>query len=181
MIFFIFISIPVFTLENALGQIFKKGPVEIFEMIKKRFGGLGWASVITCWFISIYYAIILCWSYYYFFISFKYPLPWSYDANQQDKINITLYTNMTTITNNSSFVPDSDENYINFDFFKKEVLRLSEGFHQMGSINLGLVICLIVTYVSIFFCIYEGVKTSSKVVYITCPAPIILMLILLFK
>ena len=181
MFFFILIGIPVFTLENALGQIFKKGPVEIFEMMRKKYIGVGWAAVITSWLISLYYSIILCWSFYYFFLSFLSPLPWSYEALvEQNKINNISNSNYNS-TNNSNFEPDSDANYINFDYFPKEVLRLSAGIHEMGSLNFGLVACLFITYVSIFVCIYEGIKSSSKVVYITCPAPIILMFILLIK
>jgi SNF family Na+-dependent transporter len=162
-----------------LGQIFKKGPVEVFEMIRKKFLGVGWAAVLTSWFISIYYAIILCWSYYYFFLSFNSPLPWSYEALVENKENNSSFKSYN-ITNNSTD-SDPDENYMNLDFFKKEVLRLSEGIHQMGSLNTEMVLCLIITYLSIFLCIYEGIKSSSKVVYITCPAPLILMLVLLIK
>ena len=178
--FFIVIAIPLFTLENALGQIFKKGPVEIFEMIRKKYVGVGWACVITSWFISLYYAIIMCWSFYYFFMSFISPLPWSLEAMEK-KNNYNISIANFNITANTSFDKDYEDNYINLDFFKKEVLRLSNGIHEMGSLNFGMVVCLVITYISIFFCIYEGIKSSSKVVYITCPAPVILMLILLFE
>ncbi len=73
------------------------------------------------------------------------------------------------------------EDYINMDYFPKEVLRISEGIEFMGSINWNMAFCLIITYIMIFICIVEGVKTSSKVVYFTAPAPIILLIILLFK
>jgi len=179
--FFILIGIPIFFLENALGQIFKKGPVEVFEMIRKKYLGIGWAAVITSWFISLYYSIILCWSFYYFFASFISPLPWSYEASiQQNKLKNISDFNFNN-TSNTTLNANSDDNYMNFDYFKKEVLRLSNGIHEMGSLNYGLVVCLIITYASIFVCIYEGIKSSSKVVYITCPAPLILMLILFLK
>ena len=76
-IFLFIVGIPIFTLEAILGQLFKKGPVEVFDMIRKKFAGVGWASVIVSWIISLYYAIILCWSIFYFFQSFISPLPWS--------------------------------------------------------------------------------------------------------
>lgn len=179
LIFFVLIAIPLFTLENALGQFFKKGPVEVFEMIRRKYQGVGWASVITSWFISLYYSIILCWSFYYFFLSFISPLPWSYDALVQNNDNNTSLHNYN-ITNNSTHA-GIDKSYINIEYFKKEVLRLSEGIHEMGSINGKLVVCLIITYLCIFVCIYEGIKSSTKVVYITCPAPLILMIVLLIK
>jgi SNF family Na+-dependent transporter len=168
-IFFILIAIPLFTLENALGQIFKKGPVEVFDMMHKKFRGVGWAAVLVCWFISIYYAIILCWSVYYMILSFISPLPWSMGA--QSQMNNVTNTNTTSV----------EEDFINFDFFTKEVLRMSDGIHNMGSLNYELAGCLVITYFLIFICIYEGIKSSSKAVYFTCPAPVILMIILLLK
>ncbi len=179
LIFFFTIGIPIFTLESVLGQVFKKGPVEVFSMIKKQFAGIGWASVIVSWIISIYYAIILCWSVFYFFQSFKSPLPWSREAiiNLQNTSNFhdlnSSYSNLTNIT--------QEEDYINIDYFIKKVLKQSEGIENMGSIDGELTLCLIVTYVIIFLCISKGIKSSSKVVYVTAPAPIILLIILLFK
>lgn len=156
-------------------------------MIRRQFAGVGWAQIIISWIISIYYAIILCWSVYYFFLSFISPLPWSSEAmlqklNQGGNFtsnNTYLYTPPNN-TYNSSII-DQEENFVNLDFFPKEVLRISEGIHQIGSVNWKMAGCLVITYILIFICIIEGIKTSSKVVYFTAPAPLILLLILLFK
>jgi SNF family Na+-dependent transporter len=186
LIFFFLIAIPLFTLETLLGQIFKKGPVEVFAMIRKQFAGIGWAQIIVSWIISIYYAIILCWSVYYFFLSFTYPLPWSKEAMLKNlSANNTLSRNYTNTSINSSYTfnqsVNEDEDYVNLDFFPKEVLRISSGIENIGSINWNMAGCLVITYILIFVCIIEGIKTSSKVVYFTAPAPLVLLLILLFK
>lgn len=185
-------AIPLFTLETILGQIFKKGPVEVFAMIRRQFAGVGWAQIIISWIISIYYAIILCWSVYYFFLSFISPLPWSSEAMLQKLSQSANFTSNTSNTSNNTYLytpPNNtfnstinqEENFVNLDFFPNEVLRISEGIHQMGSINWKMAGCLVITYILIFICIIEGIKTSSKVVYFTAPAPLILLLILLFK
>ena len=174
-----------------LGQVFKRGPVEVFEMIKKKFSGIGWASVVISWIISVYYAIILCWSVFFFFQSFISPLPWSKEANLR-QINLTYqFTNNTLNNNNSIYnttvgmnnisTSDIEEDYVNLDYFPKVVLRISEGINDMGSVNGNLALCLLITYILIFICISKGIKSSSKVVYFTAPAPIILLLILFFK
>jgi SNF family Na+-dependent transporter len=72
----------MFVLETVLGQILRKGPVEGYAMIRKKFTGIGWANVIISWIVSLYYAIILCWAVYYFFLSFYSPLPWAPIINQ---------------------------------------------------------------------------------------------------
>lgn len=160
----------MFMLEAMLGQMFKKGPVEVFDMVKKRFAGVGWGGVVISWVTSLYYAIILCWSVFYFFQSFISPLPWSQEAYAEN--NPDLSTNTTAA---------STEDYINFDYFKNEVIKMSAGIHDMGSINPSTFLCLIVTYVLIFICIFKGVESTSTVVYVTGPAPVVLMIILLIK
>lgn len=74
-----------------------------------------------------------------------------------------------------------DNNVMNLDFFKQEVLRVSGGLEEMGSIDTRLMICLFVTYVLIYLCIAKGIQSSSKVVYFTAPAPIFLLVVLMFK
>jgi SNF family Na+-dependent transporter len=161
--FFLFlfaVGIPLFALEAILGQLFKKGPVEVFASIHKKYTGLGWATVIVSWFISLYYAIILAWSFYFFFASFASPLPWD---------------------NSEVAGEDALDKVMNAHYFKSNVLQISESIASMGSINGKLLFCLLVTYISIFLCIYKGLESSSKVAYITAPAPILLLVILLFK
>ena len=165
------ISIPIFSLETLYGQLFKRGPVEMFAYINKKFQGIGWASVVVSFFVSIYYAIILCWSVFFFFQSFFSPLPWSREAN--------LNSISQNITSGNS--TNSNEGYVNMDFFSKEVLGISESIGNMGGLNSHLVVCLFITYALIYFCIQEGIKSSLKVVYFTAPAPVILLFVLLFK
>jgi SNF family Na+-dependent transporter len=143
----------------------------MFTYINKKFQGIGWATVVVSFFVSIYYAIILCWSVFFFFQSFLSPLPWSKEATLN-----SLAQNMT-----SNLTKDNNEDYVNIDYFPKEVLAISEGLGHMGGLNGHLAICLIITYVLIYFCIEEGIKSSSKVAYFTAPAPIVLLFVLFFK
>lgn len=172
LIFFFVLAIPLFTLDSTLGQMFRNGPVEIFASIRQKFGGIGWASVLVSWMISLYYAIILCWGVYYFFLSFLNPLPWSKEAALEK-----AKMNNATISDSLS----DSRGYMNIHFFKEEVLKISGGIADMGSLDNELVFCLLITYVMIFFCIAKGIQSSSKVVYVTGPAPIVLLFILLIK
>lgn len=158
---FFTIGIPLFTLEAILGQIFRKGPVEVLGMVRKKFAGVGWAALVVCWIISLYYAIILCWAVYYFFLSFVSPLPWSPEVSKGK--NETMST------------------FMNLDFFKDDVLKVSGGIEDMGKIDTGMMGCLVITYILIYMCISKGIQSSSKVVYVTAPAPIFLLVVLMFK
>lgn len=143
----------------------------MFTYINKKFQGIGWASVVVSFFVSVYYAIILCWSVFFFFQSFLSPLPWSKEANLN-----TLAQNITSNLTNSN-----NQEYVNMDFFPKEVLGITESISNMGGLNGHLALCLIFTYALIYFCIEEGIKSSSNVVYFTAPAPVILLFVLFFK
>ena len=70
---------------------------------------------------------------------------------------------------------------INTEYFSKNVLRITDSIENLGSLDSYKFICLVCTFVSIYFCIAKGILTSSKVVYVTAPAPIFMMLILFFK
>lgn len=155
----ILFGIPLFYLETFLGQVYKRGPIEVFEHIGKKFKGVGIAMTITTWLLSIYYCTILVWAYYFLFASFKSPLPWSME-NSSNEYN---------------------ENTINIDYFTKEVLRISDSIENIEGIDIYKLLCLIATFLSIYICIAKGILSSSKVVYFTAPAPVIMMLILFFK
>lgn len=43
------------------------------------------------------------------------------------------------------------------------MLRLSGGLHEPGVISYELVLCLIVTWVMVYFCMWKGVKSTGKV------------------
>jgi SNF family Na+-dependent transporter len=173
-LFLLILAIPLFTLEAMMGQLFKKGPVEFFSMIRAKFTGIGWATVFISWVISLYYAVILCWSVYYFFLSFQNPLPWSEEASLIQNSNMT-------IADIERIDYDKEAKFMNVEFFKQQVLKVSEGIENMGRIDGGLMLCLVVTYVIIFLCIAKGIQSSSKVVYFTAPAPIVLLVVLMVK
>ena len=81
------ISIPCFYIETFLGQIFRKAPIELLYSIHKKYIGLGYAMVILSFLLSIYYAVLLVWSYYFLFASFSLSLPWAtkeYNINNID-------------------------------------------------------------------------------------------------
>lgn len=46
---------------------------------------------------------------------------------------------------------------------RRKVLRLSGGLHEPGAISYEMVLCLIATWVIVYFCIWKGVKSTGKV------------------
>jgi hypothetical protein len=61
------------------------------------------------------------------------------------------------------------------------MLDISSGIDDIGGIQWELVIYLLVGWLLTFFCLFKGVKTAGKVVYITTVAPYIILLVLLVR
>lgn len=43
------------------------------------------------------------------------------------------------------------------------MLRLSGGLHEPGDISYEMVLCLMATWVIVYFCMWKGVKSTGKV------------------
>ena len=66
-------------------------------------------------------------------------------------------------------------------FFKEEVLHLSQGPQDVTQIVWPIVFGLAITWLCIFLIICKGVKVVSKVVMVTVPLPVLLLVILFIR
>ncbi|XP_042264663.1 sodium- and chloride-dependent creatine transporter 1 [Thunnus albacares] len=65
------------------------------------------------------------------------------------------------------------------EFWERKVLRLSGGLHEPGDISYEMVLCLMATWVIVYFCMWKGVKSTGKVVYFTALFPYLVLVVLL--
>ena len=66
-------------------------------------------------------------------------------------------------------------------YFFGEVLHISDGIGQIGGINWTIFAALVVVWIAIYFSVYKGVKSAGKVVAITMPLPVILLVVLFIR
>uniref|UniRef100_A0AAY4CKN2 Transporter n=1 Tax=Denticeps clupeoides TaxID=299321 RepID=A0AAY4CKN2_9TELE len=175
-------GIPVFFLEIALGQFMKQGGVSAWN-IAPLFKGLGLASMVIVFFCNTYYIMILVWGLYFLLNSFTSPLPWATCGNHWNTPNCTedfrrcfIWTivcphYLCTLFSDSVSRPIVSS-------VRRNVLRLSGGLDEVGDISGNMVLCLIVTWVIVYFCIWKGVKSTGKVVYFTALFPYAVLLVL---
>lgn len=71
------IAVPLVLMEFVLGQYTQRGPVGAFRMISPLFKGVGWATVVTSFFLTTYYVAIIVWDTKYIFSSISAQVPWS--------------------------------------------------------------------------------------------------------
>uniref|UniRef100_A0A672YZG9 Transporter n=1 Tax=Sphaeramia orbicularis TaxID=375764 RepID=A0A672YZG9_9TELE len=152
-------GIPVFFLEIALGQFMKQGGVSAWN-IAPLFKGLGLASMVIVFFCNTYYIMILVWGLYFLFHSFTNPLPWA------------------AMTSPAAAPAEGMRSPV-IEFWERKVLRLSGGLHEPGEISYEMVLCLIATWIIVYFCMWKGVKSTGKVVYFTALFPYLVLVVLL--
>ena len=70
-------GIPIFYLELALGQRLRKGAIGAWNEVSPYLGGIGIASAMVSFWVSLYYNTIIAWCLYYLVRSFSTSLPWA--------------------------------------------------------------------------------------------------------
>uniref|UniRef100_A0A7N6AHG3 Transporter n=1 Tax=Anabas testudineus TaxID=64144 RepID=A0A7N6AHG3_ANATE len=181
--YFIFLfggGLPVFFLEVALGQYTSEGGITCWAKLCPIFTGIGYASIVIVSLLNIYYIVILAWGLYYLFQCFQPELPWAkcnQPWNTEHCVEDTVRKNKTlwlaaNVTNFTSPVTE---------FWERNVLSISSGIEEIGPLKWDLALCLLAVWVICFFCIWKGVKSTGKVVYITATFPFVMLIVLLVR
>uniref|UniRef100_A0A8C6Q1N2 Transporter n=1 Tax=Nothobranchius furzeri TaxID=105023 RepID=A0A8C6Q1N2_NOTFU len=161
LLFLVLCGIPLFLLETSLGQYTSLGGVSAWRTICPLFGGLGYASQVMILHGCVYYIVILAWALFYLCYSFQAELPWSHSPWRT-----SLPENATSPV---------------MEFWEREVLRLSDTLDELGPVSWKLVLCLAAVWLVCYFCVWKGVKSTGKVVYLTATFPYAMLLVLLVR
>ncbi|XP_073447917.1 sodium- and chloride-dependent creatine transporter 1-like [Aquarana catesbeiana] len=184
-------GIPVFFLEIALGQFMKQGGIAAWN-IAPLFKGLGFASMVIVFFCNTYYIMILVWGLYYLVHSFTNTLPWATCGNPwntKECTEVFLLDQCSNVTSANDTGFDTTHNIscdalLNkkspvIEFWENKVLQLSGGLDEPGQLNWQMILCLLATWIIVYFCIWKGVKSTGKVVYFTALFPYVVLIVLL--
>ena len=61
--------------------------------------------------------------------------------------------------------------YIASRYRSERLLQKSSGIEEFGNVQWELLICLLVAWILVYFCLWRGIKSSGKVVYVTATLP----------
>ncbi|KAF3856255.1 hypothetical protein F7725_016978 [Dissostichus mawsoni] len=153
-------GIPLFLLETSLGQYTKQGSITCWRKICPLFEGMGIGHQVVVLYSSIYYIIILAWAFFYLFSSFNSELPWASCRNSWNTDTCVEfdrkddYLNWTVAANATSPVRE---------FWEKRVLNITGSVHELGSIRWELALCLLLSWIICYFCVWKGVKSTGKI------------------
>ncbi|XP_066965755.1 sodium- and chloride-dependent GABA transporter 1-like isoform X1 [Macrobrachium rosenbergii] len=146
------IGFPLGVVDISIGQYLSLGPTNAYASMAPLFSGLGWAMVASSAIISIYYAVILGWTITYIHHSFR---------------------------KDFTFAPNQTGN--NYEkakaFFRNEVNHSNDD--KAFEIQSQLVLVLGLAWLFVMVSLVRGIRSSSKVMYITNTFPYVVMMLLL--
>ncbi|XP_030053843.1 sodium-dependent neutral amino acid transporter B(0)AT2 isoform X2 [Microcaecilia unicolor] len=154
------------TEELAAGQSIRQGSIGVWKHISPRLAGIGFASCVVCFFVALYYNVIIGWSLFYIFHSFQYPLPWescSTAANQTEEVWECVRSSPATY------------------FWYRKALNITDWIEESGGLNGALVGCLFLAWVVVCFSMIRGIKSSGKVMYFSSIFPYVVLLCFLIR
>uniref|UniRef100_A0A673BQX6 Sodium- and chloride-dependent GABA transporter 2-like n=1 Tax=Sphaeramia orbicularis TaxID=375764 RepID=A0A673BQX6_9TELE len=122
----------------------------------------------------VYYIVILAWAVFYLTYSFQEVLPWSHCNNTWNTSQLSF--NQSTGSN----LPENATSPV-MEFWEREVLHLSNTLDELGPINWKLALCLASVWLVCYFCVWKGVKSTGKVVYLTATFPYVMLFVLLVR
>ncbi|KAJ7991968.1 hypothetical protein DPEC_G00289350 [Dallia pectoralis] len=162
----VFQGLPLLYLELAIGQRLRTGSIGVWTSISPYLGGLGIASLVVSFCVSLFYNTIVAWVLWYLFNSFQEPLPWSQCPL---KINNTGYE--------EECVKSTAVNY----FWYRQTLNITPTIETSGSLQWWLVVCLATAWCIVYICFIRGIETIGKAVYVTATFPYLVLTIFLVQ
>ncbi|XP_021918197.1 sodium- and chloride-dependent glycine transporter 1-like isoform X2 [Zootermopsis nevadensis] len=180
-------GIPLFFMETTLGQFASTGCITLFR-ICPLLKGTGFAIVIVNIICTMYYNVIISYPIYFLVMSLRSKLPWE-DCNHEwntDKC-LKLGTKMDETDNNTQTSSGDLTNFSTVwktpadEFFHHKILQISDGIDSPGTVVWELLLCDMVSWIVIFLCIKNGVKSVGKVVYFTATFPFAILFVLFVR
>ncbi|XP_064598139.1 sodium- and chloride-dependent glycine transporter 1-like isoform X2 [Liolophura sinensis] len=194
-IMLLLVGVPIFFLELAFGQFASLGPISNWSF-SPLFKGVGVCAVMICGVINIYYNIVLDYCIYFFFASMTQYLPWETCDNWWN----TCKCKGPDVMDNATWInltrPECIDSYYNgnltladinntqspsAEFYNNNVLGLSSGIEDMGSLSWKLVLVHLLAWLVVFCVLIKGVQSFGKVVYFSAIFPYILLTALLIR
>uniref|UniRef100_A0A8C8BXD0 Transporter n=1 Tax=Oncorhynchus tshawytscha TaxID=74940 RepID=A0A8C8BXD0_ONCTS len=163
-------GIPLFILETALGQYTSQGGITCWRKICPVFEGMGYAAQVITIYGCMTYIVILAWAFLYLFSSFSVDLPWANCNNAATHLHTIHFLLGIKCIAVSTISP-----------YRRRVLRISDGIESLGGIRWELALCLLLSWIVCYFCIWKGVKSTGKAAYVTATFPYVMLVVLFVR
>ncbi|KAG9509399.1 Sodium-dependent neutral amino acid transporter SLC6A17 [Fragariocoptes setiger] len=168
-------GIPLFYLELAIGQRMRKAAVSSWNMISPFAAGIGIASAVVSFNVGLYYNTIVAWCLYYFWSSFRTPLPFS----QCPTWSNSTYDNANNVVD--KVVPECQASSPTQYYWYRETLDVANDINEWNGFNYPIIVCLALAWAISYICLVKGLSSAKYVVYVTATFPYVILTIFLFK
>ncbi|XP_030644355.1 inactive sodium-dependent neutral amino acid transporter B(0)AT3 [Chanos chanos] len=162
----VFEGLPLLYLELAIGQRLRMGSIGVWNSISPYLSGVGIASMLVSFLVSLFYNTILAWVLWYFFHSFQEPLPWR-DCPLNK--NLTDYEEECKVS--------TPVNY----FWYRQTLNITPAVEINGSLQWWMIISTATAWCVVYICFIRGIETIGKAVYVTATFPYLVLTIFLIR
>ncbi|XP_045474290.1 sodium- and chloride-dependent GABA transporter 1-like isoform X1 [Harmonia axyridis] len=172
-------GIPLFFQEVAIGQYLGSGGMTFVGQLCPLFKGVGYASMTLVFLLDVYYCVINAWTLFYLIsiISYLPDLPWSNCDNWWNSENcFSSVTNLSNFTLNDSIRTSPVEEY-----FERRVLGITKELEDIGGVQWGLFVCLVIGWLVVYAVIRKGLHQSGKVIWFSALFPYVVLFILLAR
>ncbi|XP_014012418.2 sodium-dependent neutral amino acid transporter B(0)AT2 isoform X2 [Salmo salar] len=160
----ILVGIPLFFLELAAGQSIRQGSIGVWKHISPKLAGIGYSSCVVCFFVALYYNVIIGWSLFYLGNSFQYPLPWEECPEHGN----------TTVEECTASSPTTY-------FWFRKALNITDSIEETGEFNPVITCCLLAAWTIVCMGMFKGIKSSGKVMYFSSIFPYVVLLCFLIR
>ncbi|XP_059204575.1 sodium-dependent neutral amino acid transporter B(0)AT2 [Centropristis striata] len=160
------VGVPLFFMELAAGQSIRQGSIGVWKHISPKLAGIGYSSCMVCFYVALYYNVIIAWSLFYLGNSFQYPLPWEHCP-------IDVTTNDTV----KECAGSSPTSY----FWFRKALNITNSIDESGEFNPIMTGCLLAAWAIVSLAMIKGIKSSAKVMYFSSVFPYVVLFIFLIR
>ncbi|KAI1884717.1 hypothetical protein AGOR_G00229290 [Albula goreensis] len=159
------VGVPLFFLELAAGQCIRQGSIGVWKHISPKLAGIGYSSCVVCFFVALYYNVIIAWSLFYLGNSFQYPLPWEQCPELSPNRTVKECTSSSPTTY----------------FWFRKALDITDSIEETGEFNPIMTGCLLAAWVIVCLAMIKGIKSSARVMYFSSVFPYAVLLCFLIR
>uniref|UniRef100_A0A672YG51 Transporter n=1 Tax=Sphaeramia orbicularis TaxID=375764 RepID=A0A672YG51_9TELE len=160
------VGVPLFFMELAAGQSIRQGSIGVWKHISPKLAGIGYSSCVVCFYVALYYNVIIAWSLFYMGNSFQYPLPWHQcpiDVNTNDTVKECASSSPTSY------------------FWFRKALNITNSIEESGEFNPIMTGCLLAAWAIVSLAMIKGIKSSARVMYFSSVFPYVVLFIFLIR
>ncbi|XP_067649956.1 sodium-dependent dopamine transporter-like isoform X2 [Haliotis asinina] len=192
-VFTIISAIPCVFLEMVIGQFSQGGPIKVWNLCPP-FRGIGMGQVVINLLYAAFYSALLAWICYYLYYSFSTNIPWAHCDNpwntptcisNNEDDTFAAAANASKVIYNSSPLANGTKHMNGMtsaeEFWKFRVLEITDSLEHFGDMRWPICGCLVIIYVLVYLFLFQGLKVSGKVVYVTVAVPYILITAVLIR